>query len=221
MNHDEDDHARMRELLGPYILGGLEAPDRIRLDRHLRDCAPCRDEGASYAGLPALLRPGRPQPILATLEDDVARDNGLAAAVTVLRGVRRRRRNVMLSAAAVLVVGVGATTLKTMDDNGPVPTTADRVELAPPPGSTSRGVSTLEDRPWGTSIDLDLRGLPDNEQFVAWVVAADGEPQQAATWSSTSDGAARVTGASALSFDEVSEISVTTTEGEVVLASTR
>ena len=57
MNQHEEDrtHTRLRELLGPYVLGGLDADDRARLEAHLPTCAACRDELATYAGLPALL----------------------------------------------------------------------------------------------------------------------------------------------------------------------
>lgn len=221
MNNHDAEHAGLRELLGPYVLGGSDAADRIRLDRHLLDCAACRDELASYAGLPALLRLGRSQPASTAIEDDPeANEARLAAAVSVVRGERRRRRRGLLVAAAVLVVGVGATTFVAIDDGGPDLPTAERVELLPPAGSTSRGVSTLEPRPWGTSINLELSGLPEEEEFIAWVFDADRERQPAATWSSTDNGVAKVIGASSLSPDQISEIRITTTDGDLVLGGT-
>lgn len=44
-----------RQALGVYVLGAIDPADRGAVDRHLAECAPCRDELASLAGLPALL----------------------------------------------------------------------------------------------------------------------------------------------------------------------
>lgn len=49
-------HLRLRELLGPYVLGGIDGDDRVVLETHLPSCRSCRDELTTYAGLPALLR---------------------------------------------------------------------------------------------------------------------------------------------------------------------
>lgn len=37
-------HARARELLGPYVLGALEPGEERAVERHLAECAACRDE---------------------------------------------------------------------------------------------------------------------------------------------------------------------------------
>src|SRR5262249_61389487 len=46
----------IRHSLGVYVLGAIEPGDRARVDEHLATCADCREELASLAGLPALLR---------------------------------------------------------------------------------------------------------------------------------------------------------------------
>lgn len=84
--------------------------------------------------------------------------------------------------------------------------------------SHSRGETRLSARPWGTSVNLDLSGLPTGQRFVVWVVAADGTRQQAATWASTPDGQAHVTGASAFDTGDVSEVRVTTSAGTLLLS---
>ena len=46
----------IRHSLGVYVLGAIEPSDRAQVDEHLATCADCREELASLAGLPALLR---------------------------------------------------------------------------------------------------------------------------------------------------------------------
>jgi anti-sigma factor RsiW len=42
--------------LGVYVLGAIEAADRVAIDAHLACCTACRDELAELVGLPELLR---------------------------------------------------------------------------------------------------------------------------------------------------------------------
>ena len=39
-----EEHARARELLGPYVLGALDPEEERTLERHFAGCAACRDE---------------------------------------------------------------------------------------------------------------------------------------------------------------------------------
>lgn len=215
-HHDEDrDHTELRDLLGPYLLGGIDAEDRVALQAHLVTCSACRDELATYAGLPALLRAGT------AATSPPASDTGLADAVGALRVVRRtRRRRPLLAAAAAVVllcgIGLGVATLGGNDET--VTPSATTYALTAAGGATSTGSTSLTAKPWGTAVDLTLDGLPQDERFVAWMVSPDGERQQVATWGSTATGAARVTGAGALPPDQVVEVAVTTAEGDLVLS---
>jgi anti-sigma factor RsiW len=55
--------------LGVYVVGAIRPADRSAVDRHLADCADCRDELAGLAGLPALLRRVSPQVASALAEE--------------------------------------------------------------------------------------------------------------------------------------------------------
>jgi hypothetical protein len=46
----------MRRALGVYVLGAIDPAERAQVDMHLATCPECREELASLAGLPALLR---------------------------------------------------------------------------------------------------------------------------------------------------------------------
>lgn len=212
-----DAHDRLRELLGPYVLGGLDAADRALLDSHLSSCPSCREELASVAGLPALLRlGGGPAPSAAPEPSDGA----LARALDTVRHERRRRRGrVLLAVAAAVVLVVGATTagLIAAPDDAPE-SSRDTVRLVAASGSDARGETSLSARPWGTAVDLDLSRLPPGERFVLWIVSTDGTREQAATWGSTADGAAQVSGASAVARAEVAAVRVTTAGGSLLLS---
>ncbi|ROR90872.1 anti-sigma factor family protein [Nocardioides aurantiacus] len=215
MNEHEEDHThtRLRELLGPYVLGGLDADDRARLKAHLPTCAACRDELATYAGLPALLRDGAP----ASAHRETS-DAALGDAVGALRTRRRRRRLQLTAAAAVaLVAGAGVGTALVLGPDTPVGTT---LALGAPAGVSATGATSLSAKPWGTSVELDLRGLPQDEQFIAWLVSPEGERQQVATWGSTGNGEAHVTGAAAFVTRDVAQVRVTDSDGDLVLSTT-
>src|SRR5262245_62248559 len=46
----------IRQALGVYVLGAIDPAERALVDEHLATCLDCREELASLAGLPSLLR---------------------------------------------------------------------------------------------------------------------------------------------------------------------
>ena len=46
----------IRQALGVYVLGAIDPAERAQVDEHLATCPDCREELASLAGLPAMLR---------------------------------------------------------------------------------------------------------------------------------------------------------------------
>lgn len=217
------EHGRLRELLGPYVLGGLDPVDRAQLEGHLSTCLGCRDELTAYAGLPALLRLGDGPASDSAVDPD---PGALTRTLGSVRSERRRRRRLIglgAAAAAAVVLGLGATTTALLAGPDASDTSAGTSPVTMPliasSGNHARGATRLTPRPWGTSVDLDLSGLPTGQRFVVWVVSADGTREQAATWASTPDGVAHVTGASALGRGSVASVRVTTTQGRLVLSS--
>jgi len=109
----------IRHSLGVYVLGAIEPGDRAQVDEHLATCADCREELASLAGLPALLRrvPTAEAERLAVADQaDSATDEtppdyllpALLARTTQARRVRRWRELAAAAAVAVLALGAGA-----------------------------------------------------------------------------------------------------------------
>src|SRR5215469_18465526 len=109
----------IRQSLGVYVLGAIDPAERAQVDEHLATCADCREELASLAGLPALLRrvPMAEAERLAVADQaDSATDEkppdhllpALLARTTQARRVRRWRELAAAAAVAVLALGAGA-----------------------------------------------------------------------------------------------------------------
>ncbi|BBH67766.1 hypothetical protein ACTI_44510 [Actinoplanes sp. OR16] len=104
--------ADIHSLTGAYALDAVDDLERAAVDRHLRECAPCRVEAAEFAQAAARLADGTwsvPPPRL--------RDNVLASVATTRqvpvqtpRRARRGFRSRWVAAAAAVVAAVGTGT---------------------------------------------------------------------------------------------------------------
>ncbi|UZJ25192.1 zf-HC2 domain-containing protein [Rhodococcus antarcticus] len=193
-------HAELRSSLGSYLLGSLEPAERTVVDTHLAGCATCREELSSYAALPALMsrvsidavRGAEPASVVPPGVLGRALDAVAAERTATVTHLHRWRLGAVLSAAAAVVVAVvlGVTTLQAQ-----TATTPGGVALVAAAGVTATGTATVEAKPWGTAVTLQLQGLPQGGAFTAWVSAPDGTRALAATWSPTPDGHVLLTGA--------------------------
>jgi len=232
------DHEGVRVLLGAYVLGGLDARDRRLLEDHLPTCAQCRDELASSAALPGLLRR---RPGVGPSGDDAAGAApsaspqllpALLARARAERAAARRRSAVRWAAAAaaavvaaVLVtgslVGLGGRTAPGPGSSGGPGSRAPAertVVLTAESGGGPRGSAQLSPRAWGTALAVDLSALPDAGPFTLEVTGADGTRQSAATWGTTPTGEARVAGATSLAPEDIETIAVVGADGAVLSA---
>ncbi len=215
------DHRDLQVLLGAYVLGGLDAADRARVDEHLRTCDECRQELASFAGIPGLLRKvpqmpegADPEPspdLLPTLLDKVRDER---------RSQRRRLRSRWIAAAAALVlaiaVGVGAG-LRISHRTEDVRESSQTVALLAAAGQAN-GQVELVHKTWGTELVVHLTGLPAQGPFTLVVHNTAGLTQDAATWGTTPSHQAQVTGATSFATDEVHEVQVTGPDGTLLAA---
>ncbi|GAA4609738.1 anti-sigma factor RsiW [Actinoplanes octamycinicus] len=104
--------ADIHSLVGAYVLDAVDDLERVAVDRHLRECDPCRIEAAELAQAAARLADGAwsvPPPRL--------RDNVLATVATTRqvpvetpRRSRRAYRTRWVAAAAAVVAAAGAGT---------------------------------------------------------------------------------------------------------------
>jgi hypothetical protein len=106
----------IRQALGVYVLGAIEPAERAQVDEHLATCPSCREELASLAGLPAMLRK---VPIVEAERlaegnteldaDELPSEDMLKSLVARTGNVRRMHRwRRVAAAAAVIVLGFGA-----------------------------------------------------------------------------------------------------------------
>jgi hypothetical protein len=237
MNPGSDD---VHVLLGAYVLGGLSDQDHRAYSEHLRTCGPCQAELGQVSGLPRLLDLAGPEggPHLAdgpaAVPEALSSEQGDARALTLLGEVARRRRRrrawlTALAAAAAVIFFAGgawlgpslvATTTPTVPTAPPAAAAAEHVAVAAVPGSSVRIDVALVKRGWGTQLDIDCEDMPTNGELALWVIDAKGRAVTAASWRATAAGYSRVTGATALSPNEIQTLEVRTGTGKV-LASAR
>jgi hypothetical protein len=105
----------IKQALGVYVLGAIDPAERSLVDEHLSSCQECREELASLAGLPAMLRkvPIVEAERLAAAEQDpelagVPSAELLTSLIARTANVRRMHRwRTVAAAAAVAIVAVG------------------------------------------------------------------------------------------------------------------
>jgi len=221
--HDRDDvdpldaargHRQIREQLGTYVLGALDPDERLEVEQHLDGCTACRDELAGLSSLPSLLD-------RLTVEEAVAGPQGPPAGLlddVVVRIDRHRHADRRLlrawqGAAAGLAAAVALVLWAPWQAQ---PELDALVAPSQPIAAPIVGEAQLLAWEWGTTVRLEVRGLPERDAYVLWAVALDGRRQQAGTWGPTSDNNARVIGASAILRDAVARVEVTDSAGAVL-----
>jgi predicted anti-sigma-YlaC factor YlaD len=184
----------IRHSLGVYVLGAIEPSDRAQVDEHLATCADCREELASLAGLPALLRrvPTAEAERLAVAEqagaaaDETPPDHLLPALLTRTAQARRVRRWRELAAAAAVVVlalgaGAGGASLLGSGSGPSAPVSAHGHA-----SSAWQTVSAVDARTgatltvkyasvhWGTTMAVQVAGVPSGTVCQFWVTDTHG-----------------------------------------------
>ena len=168
----------LRHSLGVYVLGAIEPGERAQVDEHLATCADCREELASLAGLPALLRrvPTAEAERLAVADqagpagDETPPDNllpALLARTAQARRVRRWRELAAAAAVVVLALGAGAAGASLLG-SGPAAPPAAHGQAS----HTWQTVSTVDAQTgatltvkyasvhWGTTMAVQVAGVP-------------------------------------------------------------
>ena len=211
MSHDD-----VRSSLGSYLLGALGPAERQAVDAHLADCARCRDELSSYAGVPGLLS-----------RLDLAEVTGgtllppPSLLPSVLAAVERERRagrvRVLRWRTAAAGVSVAAVLAGALSLTGG-PASAPERPLVAAAGVTASGTAAFRPRPWGTEIHLQLRNLPPADSYTAYAVDKSGTRAPVATWGRTPERGAEVPGAVSLAPGDVARLVIETDAGEPVLS---
>lgn len=217
----------LAHLDGAYVLGALAPEERLAFERHLPGCPSCSAAVRDLAGLPGLLAqvpashvesPPEPEPVPSTL---------LPGLVTEVRRRQRVRRWAagLAAAAAVVVIGVGtAVALTGGDDAEPAPPAVASRPMVQIDQDVVEASVALTEVAWGTRVDLTCSYVaPDSPYgqeaptYVLVVRTADGEAEQVATWKGLPGKDMQLSGATALTTDQIVAVEVRDTEGHPVL----
>src|SRR5262245_6971903 len=160
----------IRQALGVYVLGAIDPAERAQVDEHLTTCAECREELASLAGLPAMLRkvPVVEAERLAEAEQDpeltgVPSPEMLTSLLGRTANVRRIRRwRGLAAAAAVALVAVagGAAVTSALQSHPSSPvSSAWHKTIGAGPAAGGRRAVRYRNEPWGTQMEANVAGL--------------------------------------------------------------
>jgi hypothetical protein len=199
------------QLLGAYLLGGLDAEDVQGFESHLQGCAKCRDELARLDKVPALLD-ALPVPQAVALTVVPAGSGAPPAPATrapvhLLSELARRRRKARRRwaalagtvAAACLAVGLAV---------GPL------LNRSAPPDATYSVQSggglqfsiDMARKTWGTELAVNGSSLPSDGTLSLWVRDRAGGEDRACAWTATPSGRVRVTGATPIQLTSISSV---------------
>jgi hypothetical protein len=179
------DCAAARADLGVYLLGALEPAERSEVEQHLQTCVQCRDQLASLAALPALLRRvadgqavlGDPGP---TSASEKSGPDKLIHAV-----VRRRRRTRALVAAAAAALVAATTVTASLSAQSPAQPEAQAWSATAQATSSATGVWAevrYAPRAWGTQVETRVTGVRPGTQCQLWISVAGRQRTAAGGW---------------------------------------
>ncbi len=215
----------IRHALGVYVLGAIDPAERTVVDQHLATCPDCREELASLAGLPALLRRvpvGEAEQLASGDPDladaDLADDRMLQSLLDRTGNVRRLRRwRGLAAAAAVIVVAAvgGAAGWGALHGAGHagagVPAAAARWDSASATNPQTNVAATVRYAAtnWGTAVDTQIKGAPAGTRCELEVTDAAGHTSVVGGWTASYDeGTAWYPGSSAVTLDSVRSFTI-------------
>ena len=214
----------LHQLLGAYLLGGLEPDEAAAFEQHLAVCADCSQELDDVASIPALLDaipvadalaltvaaaaaheralvPPEPVPVPRRLLDELAARR---------RKVRRRwAAAVGAAAAACLALGIMAAPLL---NQAAKPDASYSVEAS----SGLEVTVGLVKKTWGTELAVDGRSLPLDGTLSLWVKDRDGAEDRACAWTATPSGRVRITGATPVQLAKIASVEMRNAQQQTV-----
>lgn len=198
--------------LGVYVLGAADRAERRRLEAHLPSCQECQTELGRLAPLPGLLA-GIPESVRAVAPppgrltspprhqtEPPRRAGGWA------RG--RARWRLAVPAAACLVGGVISGVWFAFGLGGPAPA---MVTLTGANAATHvSATATLTATSWGSSIQLQVSGLPENVECHLVVRTQNGSSEIAGAWDAWQKGPVSIPASASWLPSDIASIQVTT-----------
>jgi hypothetical protein len=180
MNERPLSHEEARDLLGPYVIGGLEPGEEWGMDRHLAGCPECRSEERELRRVHEQLY----DLSVATVEPPPELKERVMG---LLPRKRRRRLAPLIAAAAALCVLAALTFIPGLSNGDEVAAAAlNPTDFAPEAGGEVR----LYDEGSNVRVSVEVWGMPEpkpGEYYELWFVE-DGERMSGGTFSVQPDG---------------------------------
>jgi hypothetical protein len=191
----------IRQALGVYVLGAIDPAERARVDEHLSSCHECREELASLAGLPAMLRkvPIVEAERLAAPEQDpelagVPSAELLTSLISRTSNVRRIHRwRTVAAAAAVAIVALGGGAFVANALQPPSSQGSGQINVMPWHKSIGNGLAgahltvRYRSQPWGTQMEVNVTGLQPGSVCQFQVTDATGGKSMVGSWQAWGD----------------------------------
>jgi hypothetical protein len=214
----------------PYVLGALSPEERAAFEEHLRGCDACAAEVREFSDLPGLLSQLPADDPALTLPAE-ALEPPAALLPSLLLSVRRDRRQrrwrVALAAglAAASLAGLGtAVAVERHTAGPPAAPAAQALTFQPASGVPVRASAVVEPEAWGTEIHLSCtytgeewgEGGPHTYALVA-VDKSGRQSEELGTWLVLPDKEVTMTGATALTRDQLGRLEIRTADNHTVL----
>ncbi len=225
-------------LLGPYVLGVLDAAEVREVEDHLRGCADCRQQLAELEEMKQFLGEVPPEAFLDGPPTDgdlllqrtlrAARAMGEPAAPAVVAS--RRSRWLMAAASVAVIVAaalgggvlIGRETAEYASDQ-PTVVAGSRHATATEASTGARMATTVEPRAGWSWVNVRITGLKAGAECEMVVTDTDGETHVAGSWVVTEDAAregSKFGGGVLVPIDQVASVEVKTSQGEHVVTTT-
>jgi anti-sigma-K factor RskA len=198
------------QLLGAYLLGGLDDADSQRFEAHLEDCADCRAELAELESLPALLD-AVPVPDAVALtaaqrtpapkEPAVSPPRAILDELASRRRTSRRRWAALVGAVAAACLALGLAAGPVLN-RPPQPDASYSVQS----GDGLRFSVDLARKTWGTELAVNGSSMPLDGTLSLWIRDRDGGEDRACAWTATPSGRIRVTGATPVQLGSIASV---------------
>lgn len=188
----------IRQALGVYVLGAIDPAERNRVDEHLAACHECREELASLAGLPAMLRkvPIVEAERLAALEHDpelagvpsAAMLTSLITRTANVRRIRRWRTIAAAAAVAIVALGGGAAVAGALQPPAAPSVAGWHQTTGTGPIATAHLTVRYRSEHWGTRVEVNVRGLRPGSVCELRIMDAGGKTTAVGSWVLWNDG---------------------------------
>lgn len=189
--------------LGVYVLGAADPAERRRLEAHLPDCQACQTELGRLAPLPGLLA-AIPQ----AMREPTRSAGGQARRPRRPLAHRGVRRSWAAAAAAVVAAGVTGGLWLSSSTSGHQPGLVTLTGTNP--ATHVSATATLTATSWGTSIQLQVRGAPENVECRLVIHSQDGRTEVSGAWDAWRHGPLSIPASASWSPSDIASLQVTT-----------